>query len=37
VGTAKGEERSKLVGMLGAAERFGVGEMKASELLKKLC
>ncbi len=36
VGTAKGEERSKLVGMLGAAERFGVGEMKASELLKKL-
>ena len=36
VGTSKGEERSKLVGMLGAAERFGVSEMKASELLKKL-
>lgn len=36
VGTAKGEERSKLVGMLGAAERFGVGEMKAADLLKKL-
>ncbi|MDA7865604.1 hypothetical protein N9C66_03950 [Akkermansiaceae bacterium] len=36
VGTAKVEERSKLVGMLGAAERFGVGEMKAADLLKKL-
>ncbi|MEN8786066.1 MAG: flotillin family protein [Akkermansiaceae bacterium] len=36
VGTARGEERSKLVGMLGAAERFGVGEMNAGELLKKL-
>lgn len=36
VGTAKGEERQKLVGMLGAAERFGVGEMKAADLLKKL-
>ncbi len=36
VGTAKGSERSKLVGMLGAAERFGVSEMKAADLLKKL-
>lgn len=36
VGTAKGGERSKLVGMLGAAERFGVSEMKAADLLKKL-
>ncbi len=36
VGTAKGEERQKLVGMLGAAERFGVGDLKAAELLKKL-
>lgn len=36
VGTAKGEERQKIVGMLGAAERFGVGEMKAADLLKKL-
>lgn len=36
VGTAKGDERQKLVGMLGAAERFGVSEMKAAELLKKL-
>ncbi|MGJ8696431.1 MAG: flotillin family protein [Verrucomicrobiaceae bacterium] len=36
VGTAKGEERQKLVGMLGAAERFGVGDMKAADLIKKL-
>jgi len=36
VGTAQGEERQKIVGMLGAAERFGVGEMKAADLLKKL-
>ncbi len=36
VGASKGDERQKLVGMLGAAERFGVSEMKAAELLKKL-
>jgi len=36
VGTAKGEERQKIVGMLGAADRFGVSEMKAAELIKKL-
>lgn len=36
VSTARGEERQKIVGMLGAAERFGVGEMKAADLLKKL-
>ena len=35
-GTAQGDERKKLVGMLGAAERFGVGDMKAADLLKKL-
>jgi hypothetical protein len=35
-GSAKGEQRQKLVGMLGAAERFGMGDMKANELLKKL-
>ena len=34
--TAQGEERKKIVGLLGAAERFGVGDMKAAELLKKL-
>ena len=27
--TAKGEERKKVVGLLGAAERFGVGDMKS--------
>ena len=36
VGTAQGEERQKIVGMLGAAEKFGVSEMKAADLLKKL-
>ncbi|MDA7615448.1 hypothetical protein N8574_03305, partial [Akkermansiaceae bacterium] len=34
--TAKGEARKKVVGLLGAAERFGVGDMKAADLLKKL-
>ena len=36
VGTAKGDERQKLVGMLGAADRFGVSDMKAADLIKKL-
>jgi flotillin len=36
VGSAKGDARQKLVGMLGAAERFGVSEMKAADLLKKM-
>jgi len=36
VGTAKGDERQKLVGMLGAAEKFGVSDMKAADLIKKL-
>lgn len=36
VSDAKGEERTKLVGMLGAAERFGLSDAKAGELLKKL-
>ena len=36
VGTAQGEERKKIVGMLGAADRFGIGEMKAADILKKL-
>lgn len=35
-GTAKGEQRQKVVGMLGAAERFGLGDLKATDLLKKL-
>lgn len=33
---AKGETRSKMVGLLGAAERFGLADAKASEVLKKL-
>ncbi len=33
---AKGEDRTKLVGMLGAAERFGLSDAKAGELLNKL-
>ena len=36
VSDAKGEERTKLVGMLGAAERFGLSDAKAGELLNKL-
>jgi hypothetical protein len=35
-GSAKGEQREKVVGLLGAAERFGMGDMKAGDLLKKL-
>lgn len=33
---AKGETRTKLIGMLGAAERFGLSDSHASDLLKKL-
>ena len=33
---AKGEQRTKLIGMMGAAERFGLSDAKAGELLKKL-
>lgn len=33
---AKGEQRDKLVGMLGAAERFGISGSNAGEMLKKL-
>ena len=33
---ASGEKRTKLIGMLGAAERFGLSDAKAGELLKKL-
>ena len=33
---AKGEQRNKLVGMLGVAERFGLADSKAGEVLKKL-
>lgn len=36
IGDAKGEQRSKLLGMLGAAERFGLSDAKAGEVLKKL-
>lgn len=36
VGKAKGEDRSRLLGLLGAADRFGLGDAKASEILKKL-
>lgn len=33
---SSGEQRTKLIGMLGAAERFGLSDAKAGELLKKL-
>jgi flotillin len=36
IGDAKGETRSKLVGLLGAAERFGLCDAKAAEILKKI-
>ena len=36
ISDAKGDQRSKLVGMLGAAERFGLADSKAGELLKKI-
>jgi hypothetical protein len=36
VGKAKGEDRERMVGLLGAAERFGLGDAKAADLLKKL-
>jgi len=35
-GSAKGEERQKIFGLLGAAEKFGVSDLGAGELLKKL-
>lgn len=34
VGSADGEKRQRLIGMLGAAERFGLADVKASTLLK---
>ena len=34
VGSATGEKRQKLIGMLGAADRFGLSDAKASSLLK---
>ena len=33
---ANGEKRTKIIGMLGAAERFGLSDAKAGELLKKI-
>lgn len=36
VNESSGEKRTKLIGMLGAAERFGLSDAKAGELLKKL-
>lgn len=34
VGVAEGEKRQRLIGLLGAAERFGLGDAKAASLLK---
>ena len=34
VGVAEGEKRQRLIGLLGAAERFGLGNTKAASLLK---
>ena len=36
VADANGEKRTKIIGMLGAAERFGLSDAKAGELLKKI-
>lgn len=33
---AKGEDRERLVGLMGAAERFGLGDARAADVLKKL-
>jgi flotillin len=34
VGSADGDKRQRLVGLLGAAERFGLGDAKAASFLK---
>jgi hypothetical protein len=34
VGLADGEQRQRLIGLLGAAERFGLGDTKAASFLK---
>lgn len=36
MGKTSGDQRQKIVGLLGAAERFGLGDMKADDLVKKL-
>jgi hypothetical protein len=36
VSKAKGDDRRRLVGLLGAAERFDLGDAKAADLLQKL-
>lgn len=36
IGEAKGETRTKMVGLLGAADRFGLADAKASEVIKRL-
>ena len=35
-GSTSGKEREKVIGLLGAAERFGVSDLKADELLRKM-
>lgn len=34
IGVAEGEKRQRIIGLLGAAERFGFGDAKASTLIK---
>jgi flotillin len=34
VSSADGEKRQRIIGMLGAAERFGLSDVKAASLLK---
>ncbi len=36
IGESGGETRGRMVGLLGAAERFGLGDAKAADLIKKL-
>jgi hypothetical protein len=36
VGKAKGPDRTRLIGLLGAAERFGLGDTRAAEVLHTL-
>ena len=34
VGSTEGEKRQRLIGLLGAAERFGMADAKAASFLK---
>ena len=36
VSKARGEDRKRLVGLMGAAERFGLGDARAADVLEKL-